>query len=165
MQMTPRWRRWWRYAVTSAVATLISESTLLVLYGTGMLDATVAAVMANLAGTFPSYAMSRYWIWPEGDRTHVTRQVVVYWLISFVSLVVSSAVTGFAAAHAPAGHVAHLMVVGVAYVGTYGVLWVGKFVLYQLVVFRSTPVSRAPVDETATADAAVRSPREGTDNL
>lgn len=132
-------KRLWRYAVTSAVATAVSEATLLLLYGTGALGATTSAVVANLAGTFPSYFMSRYWIWPEADRRRPGRQVVAYWVISIVSLVVSSAVTGVAAANAPGGHEAHLVIVGVAYVGTYALLWVAKFVIYQRLLFRPGP--------------------------
>jgi len=134
-----RRRRIWRYAITSVVATVVSESVLLVAYGAVALDATVAAVVANLAGTLPSYLMSRYWIWPEADRRRAGRQVVLYWLVSLISLVLSSAVTGTSAASAPAGRVAHLVVVAVSYVGTYGLLWMGKFVVYQLALFRPPP--------------------------
>ncbi|MHB1584367.1 MAG: GtrA family protein [Acidimicrobiales bacterium] len=136
-----RRRRLGRYVVTSIVATVVSETTLLALYGTGALEAGVAAVAANLAGTLPSYLMSRYWIWPEADRRRVGRQVVLYWVVSVVSLAASSAVTGVAAADAPAGRVAHLLVVAFAYVGTYGVLWLAKFAVYQLVLFRPATVA------------------------
>jgi putative flippase GtrA len=137
-----RRRRIWRYAITSVVATVVSESVLLVTYSAGALDAAVAAVVANLAGTLPSYLMSRYWIWPEADRRRAGRQVVLYWLVSLVSLVLSSAVTGASAAYAPAGHLAHLVVVAVSYVGTYGLLWMGKFAVYQLALFRPPPERR-----------------------
>lgn len=129
-------RRLWRYCVTSVVATLVSEVTLLVLYGAGLLDATASAVVANLAGTFPSYLMSRYWIWSEANRHSPMRQVVAYWVISILSLLVSSAATGAAAANAPKGHSVHLVVVGITYIGTYALLWIAKFVVYQKAVFR-----------------------------
>lgn len=99
-------QRVWRYAVTSVVATVASEATLLIVYGTGALGASASAVVASLAGTFPSYAMSRYWIWPEADRGHSARQATAYWLIALVSLVLSSAATGAAAHLAPAGRAA-----------------------------------------------------------
>lgn len=127
----------WRYFVTSVVATVVSEATLLSFYGAGALDATMSAVVANLAGTLPSYVMSRYWIWSEADRRRPLRQVVFYWTISIVSLLASSAATGAAAANAPKGHAAHLAVVGAAYAGTYAALWIAKFVIYQKALFRS----------------------------
>lgn len=142
----PAWRRLGRYVVTSVVATIVSELTLLVLYGTGALGAAGAAVVANLAGTVPSYAMSRYWIWADADRDRPARQAAAYWVISLVSLGVSTGTVAAAGAWAPADHALRLAVVGLVYVGTYGVLWLGKFAVYQWVVFpvpgrdpRSTP--------------------------
>ncbi len=126
-----------RYALTSGLTTGISEATLLALYATGFLGATGAAVMANLAGTVPSYLLSRYWIWPEADRSGAARQMGLYWATSAISLVVSTAGTSMAGAHAPAGHIAHVIVVGSAYIGTVAVLWVAKFIVYQRFIFRS----------------------------
>lgn len=142
----PGWRRLGRYVVTSVVATVASELTLLVLYGTGVLGAASAAVVANLAGTVPSYVMSRYWIWSDADRARPGRQAAAYWVISLVSLGVSTGTVAAAGAYAPAGHTLRLVVVGLVYVGTYGVLWLAKFAAYQWLVFprsgsdpRSTP--------------------------
>jgi len=129
--------RWWRYGVTSVVATGISEATLLLVYGSGLLTASVAAIVASLAGTVPSYAMSRYWIWPEADRRRPLRQAIAYWGIAVACLAVAGVTTGWAAAHAPVGRAAHLVVVGTAYLVVYGVLWVVKFLLYQTLLFRT----------------------------
>jgi putative flippase GtrA len=125
------------------VATGISEVTLLALYASGFLGATGSAVVANLAGTVPSYLLSRYWIWPEADRSGAARQMGLYWFTSAVSLVVSTAGTSLAGAHAPAGHTAHVITVGTAYIGTYTVLWVVKFLVYQRFIFSSVPVAEA----------------------
>ncbi len=43
-----------RYAAMSGVAFGVSETTLIILYGNDVVNATVAAVIANLAGTVPS---------------------------------------------------------------------------------------------------------------
>lgn len=133
---SPRARRWWRYGVTSAAATLISETALLALYGDRLLGATAAAVVATAMGSVPSYLLSRYWIWPDANRKRAERQVLGYWTIAFASLAASSVGTSVAASHAPAGHLAHLLVVGIAYVGMYGALWIVKFFLYQSTLFR-----------------------------
>lgn len=132
-------RRWTRYAVTSLVATAVSESMLLGIYGAHLLGASVAAVVASMTAAVPSYAMSRYWIWPEADRRRPGRQAAGFWVVGLVSLGVSSLLTGVAAANAPPGRVAHVVVVGAAYVGTYGALWLLKFALYQRLLFRPAP--------------------------
>lgn len=133
----PRINKVLRYALTSGVTTGISEVTLLALYASGILGATGASVIANLAGTVPSYLLSRYWIWPEADRRGAARQMGLYWATSAVSLVVSTAGTSLAGAYAPAGHMAHVIVVGTAYIGTVTALWVAKFIVYQRIIFSS----------------------------
>jgi putative flippase GtrA len=140
---SPRANKLMRYALTSGVATGISEVTLLALYASGFLGATGSAVLANLAGTVPSYLLSRYWIWPEADRSGAARQMGLYWFTSVVSLVFSTAGTSLAGAHAPAGHTAHVVMVGSAYIGTVAILWVAKFLVYQRFIF-----SRSAVTET-----------------
>lgn len=131
----PRVNKVLRYAITSGVTTGISELTLLALYAGGFLGATGSSVIANLAGTIPSYLLSRYWIWPEADRSGAARQMGLYWATSAVTLIVSTAGTSFAGAHAPAGHTSHVIVVGSAYIGTVALLWVAKFLVYQRVIF------------------------------
>jgi len=135
----PRVNKVLRYAVTSGVATGVSEITLLALYASGFLGASGASIVANLAGTVPSYLLSRYWIWPEAERSGAARQMGLYWVTSAVSLVASTAATSLAAAHSPAGHGTHVIIVGAAYIAAYAVLWVAKFLVYQRVIFRTPP--------------------------
>ena len=79
-----------RYATTSLVAFGVSEIALLLLYGNSVAGATVCAVIANLAGTVPSYFMSRYWIWKDADRSRAGRQVILYWVTSVVFIALTS---------------------------------------------------------------------------
>ena len=130
-----------RYAGTSVVAFGVSETTLLVLYGSGILNPTVDAFLANLAGTVPSYFLSRFWIWREASRTRVGRQVVLYWLTSLLCMVVTSLTAGGLAEIAPDGRAVHLVVVGVGFFVVGFVLWVAKFLVYEHVIFSSLGAS------------------------
>jgi putative flippase GtrA len=127
-----------RYAMTSGVALGISEVTLLVVYDHGVGSATLAALIANLAGTVPSYLMSRYWIWRDAQRTRAGRQVFLYWLTAAISMALTSLATGAIARLAPAGHHFHLAVVGIGFPAVQLVLWLGKYVVYQHLIFRET---------------------------
>jgi putative flippase GtrA len=124
-----------KYASTSVLSTVISEITLLILYSTRMAGAVEAAVAATITGGILSYVLSRYWIWPDADRSRAGRQLIWYWVIAFVGLVASSWVTGETASHANERGVLRVAVVGLAYLGTYATLWVMKFVLYQRLLF------------------------------
>jgi putative flippase GtrA len=132
-RVRPNLPRLTRYGVTSLVCLGVSEATLLVLYAFGV-NASLAALAANLTGILPSYLLSRYWIWPEADRRRVGRQVVFYWGISIAAMLVTSVATGVVASRAPVGAL-HLPFVGVGYLLISVVLWVAKFILYQRVIF------------------------------
>jgi len=108
---------------------------LLVLYGSGTLNATTHAFLANLAGTVPSYLLSRYWIWREASRSRVGRQVVLYWLTSLLCMVITSFTAGGLARIAPDGRALHLVVVGIGFFAVSLVLWVAKFLVYEHVIF------------------------------
>jgi len=128
-----------RYAATSGVAFAVSEMTLLILYGLDLTTATVAALLASLAGTVPSYLLSRYWIWREAARERVLRQVILYWIVSIGCIALTSLLTGALASFAPAGHPFHLLVVAIGYPIVMLTFWLIKFVIYQRVIFRTAP--------------------------
>ena len=131
-----------RYGATSVVAFGVSEVTLLVLYGTGLLGATVAALAANLAGTVPSYLMSRYWIWKEAPRKRAGRQIVRYWTISAVCIALTSLATGAIARLVPAGHPFHLAIVAIGFLVVSTFFWLAKYVVYERTIF-PTPESQS----------------------
>src|ERR1700733_991592 len=83
-------RRLFRYAATSAISLGISEVCLLALYSSRTFGVTTSALIATLAGTIPSYLLSRYWIWSEANRKRVGRQVVLYWATSFAAMAITS---------------------------------------------------------------------------
>jgi len=135
-----------RYAATSGVAFAVSEATLLILYGLNLTTATVAALMASLAGTVPSYLLSRYWIWREASRERVLRQVILYWIVSISCIALTSLLTGALASFAPAGHPFHLLVVAIGYPIVMLTFWLIKFVIYQQIIFPNAHASRDPED-------------------
>lgn len=132
-------RRLFRYAATSVIALGISEAVLLLISDTTSLGAASAALVANVAGTGPSYLLSRYWIWPEADRRRVGRQLVLYWVISLVSMGLSSITLGVVADHVPHTRLVHLALLGAAYLGISVVLWVAKYASYRAFIFTPEP--------------------------
>ena len=99
------------------------------------MGATLAAVVANLVATVPSYLMSRYWIWSASPRARAGRQVVMYWTTSLLCITGTSLAPGAIAGLAPSGHRFHLVVAGVGFLLVNVVFWFAKFVIYQRVIF------------------------------
>lgn len=148
-----RFRRWFRYSATSVVSLGTSEATLLaLLYSSAVRNATLAALIGNLAGTVPSYLLSRYWIWPEADRRRAGRQVVLYWLTSIICMAITSVATGAITNLSPKGHLLHVVIAGGAFLVFNLVLWVAKYLVYQTVIFPTSSSGRAaPMSEEQLA--------------
>jgi putative flippase GtrA len=129
-------RRLFRYAFTSGLSLGISEACLLALFSTRTFGATSSALLATLAGTVPSYLLSRYWIWSEANRKRVGRQVVLSWATSLASMAITAAGTGLITHAAPGGHRAHVVFAGAAFLAMNVILWFTKYLVYQKIIFR-----------------------------
>jgi putative flippase GtrA len=130
--------RFFRYSVGSVVAVVTSEVTFILCYGTGFLGTTAASVVAFFAGAIPNYVLNRSWAWERRGRLNVSREVILYAVVSIVSLVSAAVVTGWVSqmtAQLTGSHAARTALVAAAYLATYGLLFVLKFVIFQRVVF------------------------------
>jgi putative flippase GtrA len=128
--------RLFRYAATSGISLAISEICLLALYSSGTFGATTSALIATLAGTIPSYLLSRYWIWSEANRKRVGRQVVLYWATSVASMLITSEGTGLITHAAPGDHGERTIFAGGGFLAMNVILWVTKYLVYQKIIFR-----------------------------
>jgi putative flippase GtrA len=135
--------RFSRYTAGSIIAFSCSELTLIICYGSGLLGAAAASVVAFFAGAIPNYILNRRWVWGRRGRVDVWRELVPYVGVSVAGLVIAALTTSLAASLAPGGHAASTVAVAIAYVVTYGVLFIVKFAIYHNVIFNE----RAP-DET-----------------
>ena len=128
--------RFGRYAVGSVVAFAVSELTLVLAFGTGLLGPAAASVVAFFAGAVPNYVLNRNWVWRQRGRIDLRGELVPYVLVSLATLGIAALATTAAAGMAPAGKAARTSLVAFAYFLTYGLLFVGKYVAYQRFVFR-----------------------------
>ena len=136
-RLPARWVKVWRYTVGSVIAAVTSLVVFAVAFGLG-LGNVPANVLAFVAGAVPNWILNRSWAWQRTGRVHVLREIVLYAIVSVLSLAASSAATGWANHEAPSvtpNHVLQVLLVACAYIATYGVLFVAKYVIYELVVF------------------------------
>jgi putative flippase GtrA len=127
----------WRYTVGSVIAAVTSLVVFAVAFGLG-LGNVPANVLAFLAGAVPNWILNRSWAWQRKGRVHVRREIILYAVVSAVSLAASSAATGWADHEVPAvtpNHTLQVLLVACAYIATYGVLFVAKYLVYELVIF------------------------------
>ena len=135
-----------KYASVSVISTVVSQVTLLLTFGVYRVMSEVPAnLLANVLATVPSYYLNRSWVWGKGGKSHLWREVVPFWVLSFVGLGFSSLAVWFAGDFARAHQLHHfttsLLVNGANFV-SFGILWIGKFLVYQK-LFHVSPVELA----------------------
>ncbi|SDR32678.1 GtrA family protein [Thermostaphylospora chromogena] len=149
-----------RYAIGSVVAGVISEATLLLVYGLGLLGAQAASVLAWACGAVVNYVLNRRWAWGRRGRPKPLRELLPYWLTSVASLGITTWATGQAdrlGARLFEAEGPRVAFVGAAFLAVYGLLFIAKFCFFHYFVFADTPRRSAPAPaEAAEADAEER---------
>jgi putative flippase GtrA len=129
-----------RYLIGSVVSAGVSEATLMVAYGLGLLGPHEASVAAWVTGAIVNYLLNR-WAWRVRGKPKPLRELLPYWAAAVASLVVSTWATGVAdrlGSQLFGEGTARTVFVGAVFLGVYGVLFVGKFVLFHYFVFAGT---------------------------
>ena len=136
--------RFVRYTGGSAVAFATSEIVFVACYATRLVGTTGATIIAFFAGAIPNYVLNRRWVWKRRGPVHVWREVVLYAVVSVVSLVLVAEATSWASHAVDGGHAAQTVAAAAAYLVAYGLLFVAKFIAFETVVFRGLGTASSP---------------------
>lgn len=137
----------------SIFTTLLSMGVLVTMISAGR-AAWVANVVATAVGTVPSYLLNRRWVWGRHGAGDPWREVLPFWLLSFVGLGLSTgAVLVADRLCAGIGLVgsARTLALLAANVSAFGVLWVAQFLLLDRVLFRVRAAAPSPLREAQEA--------------
>lgn len=136
----PGWLKVSRYMATSAICFAISEVVLIVLFGTHLLGARSAAIVASIAGIIPGYQLNRTWIAGRNHRSRFWREIAPYWATSLSIALLAALVTGGANAlfiHESRG--VRTLINAAAYMLTYATTLVFKYLVFHRVLFKPPP--------------------------
>lgn len=128
-----------RYGTISVVSTSISLSGLFVFYRWIGLSPTWSNILATCIATVPYYYLNRMWVFKKLGRSHLTKEVLPFWTIAFVSLVLSTLAVKFAGAqvHSISSKNVRGAILVAANFATYGILWIAKFAVFNRFLFNS----------------------------
>jgi len=138
-----------RYGTISVVSTAISLSGLFVFYRWIGLSPTWSNILATCIATVPYYYLNRLWVFKKSGRSHLTKEVLPFWTIAFVSLVLSTLAVKFAGSQVhsiSSKNVRGAILVAANFV-TYGILWIAKFVVFNRFLFK---VEKEPIGTHST---------------
>ena len=130
-----------RYTAASVVAACLSELAFLASYGLGMIP-LVASLIAWFAGAVPNYLLNRRWAWQRDGKVDRKRELLPYVAIVVVTAGTAAVVTTVTDALVRdwvESHTWQVLLVGAAYLGTYGVMFLLKFLLFDKYVFTTRP--------------------------
>ena len=134
---TPGGRKKIRYALVSVVAVPVGTVAVAVFNIAG-LTAGWSALCGNSVGAVPSYLLNRYWVWGKTDKNSLTTEILPFWAITLVgigfSLVIGHEAGQFTKHHDITGAL-RIVILLVANVAAFGVLWVGKYIVFNKVLF------------------------------
>jgi putative flippase GtrA len=132
-----RIRLWGRYTGASVVAGVISEVVFVATYWFAAAP-LVASLLAFVAGAIPNYLMNRYWAWQRRGSPDHKREVLPYAVIvvatALLAILVTTAADRWVRDHV-AAHPLQVALVAIAFLATYGAMFVLKFVLFDRFIF------------------------------
>jgi putative flippase GtrA len=148
-------RRFLRYSSVSAVSTTVSLGGLFLFFRVLHIGtATDSNLLATAIASVPAYYLNRTWAWGKSGRSHVLREVVPFWTVTILGVILSTTAVHFAALEAKSHHLSkgsETIAVEFANFFTYGVLWFAKFSFFNRYLFK---VKAEPTDKDATTGAS-----------
>lgn len=156
---SPEFRRVFRYAMSSVITTLLSLSLLGLLFGVfKVASAAWCNLIATAVTTIPSYYLNRLWAWGKRGRSHLTKEIIPFWVIAILSAAISTVVVRFAdkaARHFTHSHGILTLVVESANFATYAALWIGKYMVFNKMLFKHHHDSTSGSDLNTAATSIV----------
>ncbi len=144
---TTEGRKLIKYSAVSVISVIISLIVLAICHGIIRWSAFTSNIIATAVATIPSYELNRKWAWGKTGKGHLWKEVVPFWVLAFVGLAFSTYWAVMAeslAKHHGLSHAAETGVVELAVITAYGILWVGKFIIFNKVLFADHPESLEP---------------------
>jgi putative flippase GtrA len=121
-----------RYTLTSVISVVISQSILAFTFGALHWTARSANITAVAISAVPSYVLNRRWAWGKRGKSHFWKEVAPFWILAFLGLAFST----WAADWAETEFNRNAIAVNLAALGAFGVLWVGKFIVFIEILFK-----------------------------
>lgn len=146
---SPTGQKLFRYSMASVVAVLVSNVCLLVFVGLVGMSAVVASTLATTIAAVPSYEMNRKWAWGKTGKSHLMKEVLPFWGLGLLGWGTSTLAVYLMEQYATHHHFSHVqktLWVAFVYLAAFGVLWVGKFIIFNKLLFAHHPDDAAPAE-------------------
>ena len=118
------------YSTVSAGTVAVTQTVLVAAYVVLDWPAVVANLVAVCVAAGPAYYANRRWVWSRTDRHSLTGEILPFWAYSLAGLGISTGLVGLADMWWQS-----TVAVSAANLIGFGVLWAGKFILLDRMLF------------------------------
>jgi len=136
---TPTGKKAVRYTMVSAISVAVGQAVLFLTFGIMRLGSAVTCnIIATAVATVPSYYLNRWWAWGRTGRSHLWKEIVPFWALAFLGLALSIFAVDVAESEAhriTSSHLGTALIVNAASLAAWGVIWVGKFIILNRLLF------------------------------
>lgn len=147
-----------RFTGVSVVSTITSNLVLFIVYWPRWIPNEVwATVFGNVVATAPSYYLNRTWTWGKRGRSHLRREVLPFWSLSFLGIAFSTLGATWARhlvhTHPLWSHLVDTGLVLGANIASFAIFWVLKLWIFNR-IFRVDVLSE--VEERLEAEESAQ---------
>ncbi len=138
----PTKRKFVKYSAVSVISLLITQVLLFVFSYTFHIRGGRATLLASAIAAFPSYYLNRSWVWAKTGRSRIRKEVIPFWAMVFIGLGVASFMGMLADLYArdnALSREARAVLLQFVNIASFGLLWVGKFVIFNKILFAHRP--------------------------
>ena len=137
---SPTGKTFLKYSAVSVISVAINLVLLVFAFGVLGWSAAPANIFAVGISAIPSYYLNRAWAWQKRGRSHFLKEVVPFWALAFLGLVVSTIAVHLVGNQIKQYHKAvQTVIVAATNVAAFGVLWVVKFIIFNELMFKHHP--------------------------
>lgn len=127
----PLLAKWVRYSTASVAGVVTSQVTLVVCLVALDMGAVVSNVIAVTTGAVPNYLINRAWTFNKRGTHSFTREVLPFWMMAFLGLVISTIAVAWVAGI----HGDNVVAVSLTNIASFGTIWVAKYFVLDKVLF------------------------------
>jgi putative flippase GtrA len=134
---TPTGQKLIKYTMVSIISVIISQALLALAFGVLRWTAAWSNIFAVALSSLPSYYLNRAWAWGKRGRSHMLKEVVPFWAMSFLGLALSTLFVHVAEDRSSGveNRAVQTLIIQGAALAAFGVLWVAKFVILNKLMF------------------------------
>ena len=119
-----------RYSMVSVFGVVFTQLELVIFVGLLDLNPTKSNVAAVMICAIPSFLLNKRWVWNVDGKISVSREIVPFWVFTGAGLALSTGLVALADNVSDS-----TLLVMIASVSGFGILWVAKFLFLDQVMF------------------------------